>query len=185
MIITILVSEYSKIIKEQLSQAEDIDEKEAREAFIANEIVQSQEIPVELTKDDHSFCIWEVDEKWLNHEIWLYRETLYGIKGGYSEAQKKLLICEQSDKERQKFERLAAKFSKEQAEHVKHERARILENVRIEVWRRDQGKCSGCGSRVNLEYDHIVPVSRGGSNTARNVELLCEACNRSRGDRIQ
>lgn len=38
---------------------------------------------------------------------------------------------------------------------------------------------------MNLEYDHIVPVSRGGSNTARNVELLCEVCNRSKGDRIQ
>jgi len=29
-----------------------------------------------------------------------------------------------------------------------------------------------------LEYDHIIPVSRGGSNTARNIELRCEARNR-------
>ena len=77
------------------------------------------------------------------------------------------------------------KFSKEQNERVKYERTRIPETVRIEVWRRDQGKCAGCESRENLEYDHIVPVSRGGSNTARNVELLCEACSRSKGNRIQ
>jgi len=32
---------------------------------------------------------------------------------------------------------------------------------------------------------HIVPVSRGGSNAVRNVELLWEACNRSRGNWIQ
>ncbi len=188
MAITTLVCEYSTIIKEQLSRAEDADEKEALEAFITNEIIHSQETPVELTEDDHPYCIWEVDGKWLdqlNHEMWLYQETLYGVKGVYSKTQKKLLILEQADKERQKFERLAAKFSKEQSEHIKHERSRISETVRIEVWRRDQGKCSGCGSRVNLEYGHVVPVSRGGSNTARNVELLCEACNRSKGDRIQ
>jgi 5-methylcytosine-specific restriction endonuclease McrA len=41
-----------------------------------------------------------------------------------------------------------------------------------------------CGSREYLEYDHIVPLSKGGSNTARNVELLCEKCNRSKGGNI-
>ncbi|MBF0103144.1 MAG: HNH endonuclease, partial [Desulfobacterales bacterium] len=41
-----------------------------------------------------------------------------------------------------------------------------------------------CGSRENLEYDHIIPVSKGGSNTARNIELLCEKCNREKSDKI-
>lgn len=54
----------------------------------------------------------------------------------------------------------------------------IPERVRHEVWRRDQGRCVDCGSRERLEFDHIVPVSRGGSNTARNIELRCELCNR-------
>jgi hypothetical protein len=60
----------------------------------------------------------------------------------------------------------------------------IPERVRHEVWRRDQGRCVDCGSRERLEYDHIIPVSRGGSNTARNIELRCEACNRRKGARI-
>jgi hypothetical protein len=50
--------------------------------------------------------------------------------------------------------------------------------VRREVWRRDEGKCVDCGSRERLEFDHIIPVSKGGSNTARNIELRCESCNR-------
>ncbi len=61
----------------------------------------------------------------------------------------------------------------------------ISSDVRREVWRRDGGKCVRCGSRERLEYDHIVPVSKGGSNTARNIELLCENCNRSKSDSIQ
>jgi hypothetical protein len=57
-------------------------------------------------------------------------------------------------------------------------REAIPERVRHEVWRRDQGRCVDCGSRERLEFDHIIPVSKGGSNTARNIELRCEACNR-------
>jgi 5-methylcytosine-specific restriction endonuclease McrA len=60
----------------------------------------------------------------------------------------------------------------------------IAERVRHEVWRRDQGCCVDCGSRERLEYDHIIPVSRGGSNTARNLELRCEPCNRRKAARI-
>jgi hypothetical protein len=60
----------------------------------------------------------------------------------------------------------------------------IPERVRHEVWRRDRGTCVDCGSRARLEFDHIVPVSRGGSSSARNVELRCEPCNRRKGARI-
>jgi TPR repeat protein len=67
----------------------------------------------------------------------------------------------------------------------RHARAAIPSSVRQEVWRRDGGVCVKCGSRRNLEYDHIVPVSKGGSNTARNIELLCETCNRSKSASIQ
>lgn len=61
----------------------------------------------------------------------------------------------------------------------------IPSEVRREVWRRDGGKCVKCGNRERLEFDHIIPVTKGGSNTARNIELLCEICNRSKSDSIQ
>lgn len=63
-------------------------------------------------------------------------------------------------------------------------REAIPERVRHEVWRRDRGRCVDCGSRTRLEFDHIIPVSRGGSGTARNIELRCESCNRSKGARV-
>ena len=50
------------------------------------------------------------------------------------------------------------------------------------VWQRDEGKCVRCGSNERLEYDHIIPVSKGGSSTKRNIQLLCELCNRSKGN---
>lgn len=60
----------------------------------------------------------------------------------------------------------------------------ISPEVKLAVWRRDQGKCVQCGSREKLEYDHIIPVSKGGSNTERNIQLLCEKCNREKAARI-
>lgn len=60
----------------------------------------------------------------------------------------------------------------------------IPQSVRDAVWRRAGGKCEQCGSRTNLEFDHIVPFSKGGSNTYRNVQLLCQDCNRHKSDHI-
>lgn len=60
-------------------------------------------------------------------------------------------------------------------------RETIPREVRREVWRRDEGRCVDCGSQERLEYDHVIPLSRGGSNTARNLQLLCQDCNRNKG----
>jgi len=47
------------------------------------------------------------------------------------------------------------------------------------------GRCSVCERTVDLHVDHIVPVSRGGSNHAENLRLLCVSCHfeRHRYDR--
>ena len=59
---------------------------------------------------------------------------------------------------------------------------RISPEVQDRVWKRDEGKCVKCGSNENLEFDHIIPFSKGGSNTYRNIQLLCEKCNRSKSN---
>ena len=115
---------------------------------------------------------------------WIFKGFRYKTDGLYSNQQFKLLVFDEFDKERRKFERLKGKFQSPESVEASRSRPRLPESVRIEVWRRDGGKCAKCGSRENLEYDHIVPVSKGGSNTTRNIELLCESCNRSKGSNI-
>jgi hypothetical protein len=58
------------------------------------------------------------------------------------------------------------------------QREPIPKAIQREVWQRDKGRCVECGSQERLEFDHIIPVSKGGANTARNLQLLCESCNR-------
>ncbi len=55
-----------------------------------------------------------------------------------------------------------------------YEREPIPQKVKDLVWNRDGGKCVICGTNEHIEFDHIVPVVRGGKSTYRNLQLLCE-----------
>lgn len=70
------------------------------------------------------------------------------------------------------------------APEIKPRREAIPRAVQREVWQRDGGRCVECRAKEKLCFDHIVPFSRGGSNTVRNLQLLCELCNLSKGNRI-
>ena len=67
---------------------------------------------------------------------------------------------------------------------AKVERERIPRAVQMFVWRRDHGQCVECRGKEKIEFDHIISVVEGGSSTARNVQLLCERCNRTKGRSI-
>jgi|SRR5579863_10235009 len=89
-----------------------------------------------------------------------------------------------------RMERKLEKIQKEVAGFENFERLpssrreRIPESVRLFVWQRDSGRCVKCESNERLEFDHIIPVVEGGSSTERNVQLLCEKCNREKGKTI-
>ena len=53
-----------------------------------------------------------------------------------------------------------------------------------------KGQCAaaGCPNNPgydNMEVDHIVPKSKGGTDHGSNLQLLCSGCNRKKGDRPQ
>ena len=62
----------------------------------------------------------------------------------------------------------------------------IPTTVKVEVWKRDKGKCCVCGSETNLHFDHIIPYSKGGTSlSADNIQLLCAKHNIAKKDRIE
>ena len=63
-------------------------------------------------------------------------------------------------------------------------RAPIPEDVKLVVWARDGGACVRCGSKQNLHFDHIIPVSKGGGNSEENIQILCDHCNLQKSDKI-
>ena len=63
-------------------------------------------------------------------------------------------------------------------------RGPIPQDIMDAVWNRDGGQCVKCNSNQDLEFDHMIPLSKGGSNRYRNLQLLCVKCNRSKSDNI-
>jgi hypothetical protein len=72
-------------------------------------------------------------------------------------------------------------------EKVDLEHTRLIPSiVKLEVWKRDQGKCVTCGAKDNLHFDHIIPYSKGGASTdVTNIQLLCMRHNLEKRDNIE
>jgi site-specific DNA-methyltransferase (adenine-specific) len=55
-----------------------------------------------------------------------------------------------------------------------------------ELYGEQEGKCAGCNYFLpfrNMTIDHIVPQSKGGTDVKENLQLLCNACNATKGTR--
>jgi 5-methylcytosine-specific restriction endonuclease McrA len=65
----------------------------------------------------------------------------------------------------------------------------IPQDTRIAVATRDGGQCVCLGCRYHygrcpatndLQYDHKIPWSKGGSDSVNNIQLMCGPCNRTK-----
>lgn len=54
---------------------------------------------------------------------------------------------------------------------------------RQNVFRRDKYRCQYCGDKRDLTLDHVLPKSRGGRDTWKNLVTACNPCNNYKGDR--
>ena len=63
-------------------------------------------------------------------------------------------------------------------------RTTLPASVRLAIFERDAYRCRNCGDHHDLTIDHIVPVSRGGSDESTNLQTLCRPCNSSKGNRV-
>jgi 5-methylcytosine-specific restriction endonuclease McrA len=51
--------------------------------------------------------------------------------------------------------------------------------------KRQKSRCSLCQQRlVSYHVDHIIPLSRGGTNWPDNIQILCPVCNRAKQDKF-
>ena len=46
-------------------------------------------------------------------------------------------------------------------------------------YNKQHGKCANCG-QPGTQYDHIIPLSQGGTSTPNNIQLLCTPCHHNK-----
>ena len=105
------------------------------------------------SKDDHELVALKVQERVLKDS-----EELLSL---VSRVHRLLSLADEESKEFRRF--------------------KIDDTVLAFVLKRDGEQCVNCGCTENLQFDHILPVSRGGNSEPENLRVLCKACNLRRG----
>lgn len=70
--------------------------------------------------------------------------------------------------------------------YVKIRRSEHVPFTRANIYARDQHECQYCGERFkreDLTFDHVIPVSQGGTKTWENIVTACVECNRKKSNR--
>lgn len=74
-----------------------------------------------------------------------------------------------------------------QAAAAAEQRVKVMPAIRWQVFQRDHWKCVACGrgsqDQIILQVDHILPRSRGGTDSLENLQTLCHFCNLGKSNR--
>ena len=128
-----------------------------------------QEVPMALLKDGRRM-------------LWTMHDCFYWEDEGLDADDVKALVHQRERRSQQKLQTAHSLMRADEA--GRPTRAPIPTELRRAVFERDGGRCVECGSNFDLQYDHILPVARGGATTVENLQLLCADCNRRKSDSL-
>jgi hypothetical protein len=132
------------------------------EAFTAMRVAQ-QENPVAMFRNG-------------KRALWYFHDHFYWDDDGLDGGDVKALVLQRERRLQQKLHTARSLMRAEEA--GRPTRAPVTSDLRRAVFERDGGRC------VDLQYDHILPVARGGATTVENLQLLCADCNRRKSDSL-
>jgi hypothetical protein len=129
----------------------------------------------------------DADLRWL----WLFRDGIYVTERNPKQSEIAEIVLRvkslhfQKDEALKRLREQVSNFEAIQATASRRMvRQPIPDDVKLLVWSRDGGACVKCRSQQDLHFDHIIPVAKGGSDVAENIQLLCRVCNLAKSDRI-
>ena len=115
---------------------------------------------------------------------WIFEDRFYWEDDELQARDVLALIRERERLARRRLERAHATLARDGGAPLAPRRERIAVEVRRAVFERDGGRCVECGSDFDIQYDHVIPFSAGGAATAENLQVLCAACNKRKGDSL-
>lgn len=75
-------------------------------------------------------------------------------------------------------------YKKYPKQEPRYKRKPIPRKKVIQILSRDNCECRNCKAKEDLAIDHIIPISKGGTNNDNNLQVLCKSCNSSKRDKI-
>jgi hypothetical protein len=116
-------------------------------------------------------------------QYWWCRGRFYWEDEGHTAEDVYALVYEKDRRRARQLERAHAVMATD-ALPRQPRRDVIPREVKHAVFERDGGCCVECGSKFEIQYDHIIPVVRGGANTVANLQILCAPCNQMKGSSL-
>jgi hypothetical protein len=119
-----------------------------------------------------------------DRDFWWYRDEFFWTNNdAYTSQDIKALLFTRERQGQRELEHAHALLAAVESPAVR-KRESIPKDVKLTVFKRDQGRCVECGGDFDIQYDHIIPFSMGGANTVENLQLLCARCNQQKGGRL-
>lgn len=119
------------------------------------------------------------DRRW-----WYWQGAFWWENQGLSTEQFEALARQQIERQARRLDNAEMMLQISRHPDARQRRHTITVEMRRAVFMRDGGRCVQCGSGFDLEYDHVIPVAKGGATSINNLQLLCRPCNRSKGAAI-
>lgn len=113
---------------------------------------------------------------------WWFHDCVYWDDDGLDGEDVKALVLQRERSQQRKLQ-TAHSLMRSEAEGAPI-RTPVPVEIRRVVFERDGGRCTECGSNFDLQYDHILPFSRGGATSVENLQLLCLECNQGKSDSL-
>ena len=139
-----------------------------------------------LTKVEHADLIERQKETPVHlgvvnaKQYWMYQTQIWSATSELTSEDVFALVEASRHRDDRQLERAKA-FLFQDFHDPASSRKAIPDAVKKGVWRRDGGSCVECGSKEQLNFDHVIPVALGGSSELGNLQILCSSCNTSKG----
>lgn len=118
-----------------------------------------------------------------DRQYWIFKNVIYYDDEKLEAEDVRALVVEKARRRAQRLER-AHHALKTENQPREMRRGPIPRELRRAVWERDGGACVDCGSTFDLQWDHVIPFSKGGATNEANICVRCSACNLAKSDEI-
>jgi 5-methylcytosine-specific restriction endonuclease McrA len=146
--------------------------------FIDSEWLPYQKIPSLRIENDHLVIY--------SHKFNYKRYRQYFTFQFVNQVSNKFILVSDNMKRLQEIRDIIQSRIKQSFKKPEIKRQIVTNKLKHEVWRRDNFTCQYCGKSINeieLEIDHILPISKGGESVISNLQTLCVECNRTKSNK--